>query len=245
MQEVDGLIAPLYARLRARDLLSAEEQAALRAIAGPRRVVPAGADMVTEGSRATKSTLVTDGYAMRYRLLEDGDRQITAIHVAGDFVDLHSFLLKVMDHSVGALSTCTIVTFDHTELEKITRQYPHLTRLLWLSTLLDAAIHREWIVGLGRLSAFARLAHLICELHVRLKIIGAGDDRGFVLPITQIELGDALGISSVHVNRVLQDMREQELVVWKGARIDIIDWQGLSRAAEFDPRYLHLEREPR
>lgn len=245
MHEVDRLIAPLYARLAARDLLSDEEQAALRSIAGPSRVVPAGTDMVIEGTRATKSTLVTDGYAIRYRLLENGERQITAIHVAGDFVDLHSFLLKVMDHSVGALSTCTIVTFDHTDLEKITRQYPHLTRLLWLSTLLDAAIHREWIVGLGRLSAFARMAHLICELYVRLKIIGAGDDQGFVFPITQIELADALGISSVHVNRVLQEMRDQELVVWKGARIDIVNWDGLSRAAEFDPRYLHLEREPR
>lgn len=245
MDELDRLLTPLYARLAARDELSVEERQALRSIAGPPRVIPAGGDMVVEGTRATRSTLVTDGYCTRYRLMENGERQITAIHVPGDFVDLHSFLLKVMDHSVGALSTCTIITFDHTDLEKISRQYPHLTRLLWLSTLLDAAINREWIVGLGRLSAFARLAHLICELHVRLKVIGQAEDSGFVMPITQVELADALGISSVHVNRVLQEMRDQQLVIWKGARIDIVDWEKLSRAAEFDPRYLHLEREPR
>lgn len=245
MDDVDRLLRPLYARLAARDELAEEEKQALRSIAGPVRVIPAGGDMVTEGMRATRSTLVTDGYCTRYRLMENGERQITAIHIAGDFVDLHSFLLKVMDHSVGALSTCTIVHFDHADLERFTRQFPHLTRLLWLSTLLDAAIHREWIVGLGRLSAFARLAHLICELYVRLKIIGAADDNGFVMPITQVELADALGISSVHVNRVLQEMRDQQLLAWKGARIDIVDWEKLSRAAEFDPRYLHLEREPR
>jgi len=245
MDDLDRLLAPLYARLAARDELPEEERQALRSIAGPPRIVPAGSDMVIEGTRATRSTLVTEGYCTRYRLMENGERQITAIHVPGDFVDLHSFLLKVMDHSVGALSTCTIVHFEHADLERITRQYPHLTRLLWLSTLLDAAINREWIVGLGRLSAFARLAHLICELHVRLTVIGQADDRGFVMPITQVELADALGISSVHVNRVLQEMRNQHLVAWKGSRIDIVDWDTLTRAAEFDARYLHLEREPR
>lgn len=245
MNDLDRLLAPLYARLAARDELSAKERDALRSIAGPPRVVAAGSDMIIEGSRATRSTLVTDGYCTRYRMMEGGERQITSIHVAGDFVDLHSFLLKVMDHSVSALSNCTVVHFEHSDLETITRQYPHLTRLLWLSTLLDTAIHREWIVGLGRLSAFARLAHLICELYIRLKVIGAADDSGFVLPITQVELADALGISSVHVNRVLQEMRDEQLVVWKGARVDIVNWQKLSEAAEFDTRYLHLEREPR
>ncbi len=245
MNDLDRLLAPLYARLAARDELSAKERDALRSIAGPPRVIAAGSDMIIEGSRATRSTLVTDGYCTRYRMMEGGERQITSIHVAGDFVDLHSFLLKVMDHSVSALSNCTVVHFEHSDLETITRQYPHLTRLLWLSTLLDTAIHREWIVGLGRLSAFARLAHLICELYIRLKVIGAADDSGFVLPITQVELADALGISSVHVNRVLQEMRDEQLVVWKGARVDIVNWEKLSEAAEFDTRYLHLEREPR
>ena len=245
MDDLDRLLGPLYARLATRDELSAEEREALRSIAGPPRVIVAGSDMVTEGQRATKSTLVTEGYCTRYRLMENGERQITAIHVPGDFVDLHSFLLKIMDHSVGALSTCTIISFDHADLERLSQQYPHLTRLLWLSTLLDAAMNREWIVGLGRLSAFARMAHLICELYVRLQIIGQIDGLSFKLPMTQAELADVLGISSVHVNRVLQDMRDQDLVVWKGSRIDIVDWDRLADVGEFDPRYLHLEREPR
>lgn len=245
MDGADNRLTPLFARLGARDFLTDEEKAALHSIAGPPRVVPTGQDMAVDGTRVTRSTLVIDGYAMRYSLLENGERQITAIHVPGDFVDLHSFLLKVMDHNVSALSPCTIMTFDHADLEVITRRHPHLTRMLWLSTLLDAAIHREWIVGLGRLSAFARLAHLICELHVRLRVVGLADATRFNFPITQIELADALGISAVHVNRVLQEMRDAHLVAWKGTRIDIIDWAALSRAAAFVARYLHLEKEPR
>ena len=241
----DILLAPLYARLGWRDALAEEERRALRNIANAAKVYPGGTDVVQEGDRVTKSTLVVEGFAIRYRLMQDGDRQITNIHLAGDFVDLHSFLLKIMDHSVGALSDCTMVTFDHEHLREVTRDYPHLTRLLWLSTLLDAAINREWIVGLGRLSAFARLAHLICELYVRLQIVGRAADHSLVVPITQTELGDTLGISAVHVNRVLQDMRERNLVTWRGPRIDILDWEGLAKAAEFDARYLHLEREPR
>lgn len=245
MDQPADLLAPLYARLGWRDTLTDEERRALLHIANPPKVYPAGADVVREGDRVTRSTLIVDGFATRYRMLQDGERQITNIHVSGDFVDLHSFLLKVMDHSVGALSDCTMVTFEHDGLREVTREYPHLTRMLWLSTLLDSAINREWIVGLGRLSAFARLAHLICELYVRLQVVGRAGSNSLTIPITQTELGDALGISSVHVNRVLQEMRERNLVVWKGARIDILDWDNLAAAAEFDLRYLHLEREPR
>ncbi|HEY9013030.1 MAG TPA: Crp/Fnr family transcriptional regulator [Devosia sp.] len=239
------MLASLYARLGWRDTLTDEERRALLGIAEATKVYPAGTDVVREGDRVTRSTLVVDGFATRYRMMQDGERQITNIHIAGDFVDLHSFLLKVMDHSVGALSDCTMVTFAHDDLREVTSQYPHLTRLLWLSTLLDSAINREWIVSLGRLSALQRLAHLVCELYVRLQVVGRARDNSLTVPITQVELGDTLGISSVHVNRVLQEMRERNLVTWKGPRIDILDWDALAAAAEFDVRYLHLEREPR
>ncbi len=189
--------------------------------------------------------LVVTGFTTRYRDLSDGKRQITAIHIPGDFVDLHSFLLKEMDHSVGALSTCRVITFPHRNLTRLTEQHPHLTRLLWLLTLLDSAINREWIVAMGRRSAAEQLAHLICEFCARLEVIGQVKDMTFTLPITQVELSDALGISPVHVNRVLQELRGENLFTWQNQTIRILDWPRLQERAEFDPLYLHLNREPR
>lgn len=234
-----------FRKLALRDVISAAERDALSAAAGGEAEIPAGADLVREGDRPDRSTLVVSGFTTRYRVLSDGQRQITAIHVPGDFVDLHSFVLKEMDHSVGALSACRIVTFPHRGLTEITERFPHLTRVLWLMTLLDSAIHREWIVAMGRRSASAQLAHLVCELYVRLGVVDLVDGDSFVLPITQIELGDALGISAVHVNRVLQELRSENLLTWHNHKIHILDWPRLQRRAEFDPRYLHLQQEPR
>jgi CRP-like cAMP-binding protein len=189
--------------------------------------------------------LVAEGLTCRYRLLSDGERQLTAIHLPGDFVDLHSFLLKEMDHSVGALTECVIITFPHERLVKVTERFPHLTRLLWLLTLLDGAIHREWLVGMGRLSAPQRAAHLICELYTRLKALGLAAGNRFEFPVAQAALADAVGISTVHVNRVLQDMRQRGLIAWSGGTLEIHDWRALADAGEFDDLYLHLVQEPR
>jgi CRP-like cAMP-binding protein len=238
-------IDTLFRRLERRDVLADDERLALQAAADGEYVVPAGGDFVREGERPAHSTLVTSGLSIRYRLMPEGERQITAIHVPGDFVDLHSLLLRKMDHAVGALSTCTIVTFPHERLVRITEQYPHLTRLLWLLTVLDAAIHREWIVAMGRRTALQQLAHLICELHARLAAIGLAGDGPFSLPATQADLGDALGLSTVHVNRVLQQLRAERLVSWQGHTVEILDPERLRELASFDEDYLHLEREPR
>lgn len=234
-----------FRKLERRDVVSAEEREALIAAAGAQADIPAGKDLVSEGDRPNHSILVVKGISTRYSLLSDGRRQITAIHVPGDFVDLHSLLLKEMDHSVGALSDCHIVTFPHNRLTALTQTHPHLTRLLWLMTLIDAAIQREWIVGMGRRSAAQQLAHLICELYTRLEIAALVQNDRFVFPITQVELGDTLGLSAVHVNRVLQELRAENLFSWHGQTIHILDWPGLQRRAEFDPAYLHLNSEPR
>jgi CRP-like cAMP-binding protein len=241
----DSRFDPLFRKLERRDVISDEERSALMACAGDQKIVPAGADLVSEGDRPDVSTLVLSGFSTRYRLLSDGQRQITSIHVPGDFVDLHSLLLKHMDHSVGALSTCTILAFPHARLRQLTRDYPHLTRVLWLMTLLDSAIHREWLVSMGRRSAAQQMAHLICEICVRLDVIGQAPDRSFHWPMTQIELGDTLGLSVVHVNRTLQDLRAERLFTWQQQTITILDWERLQERAEFDARYLHLETEPR
>lgn len=235
-------IASLVRKLGQRDTLSDDEILALQSMAGVVQSVPAGGDVVTEGEQPHFSTLLVSGFATRYNLLGNGERQITAIHVPGDFVDLHGFLLKPMDHSVGALSDCRILQVPHPIIRRITEEHPHLTRMLWLSTLIDGAIFRQWIVGMGRRSALERMAHLICELRTRLALVGLTDGHRFDFPITQIELADATGLSAVHVNRVLQQLRADSLITWHGQTVTILDYDALAALAEFDPAYLHLDR---
>ena len=186
-----------------------------------------------------------EGFAARYKLLASGKRQITAIHIPGDFVDLHSFTLKRMDHGIAALSACKIAVVPHEALHRITEEHPHLTRLLWLNTTIDGAIHRQTVVLLGRQDARGKLAHLVCELYVRLKTVREVDGLRFRLPVTQAELGDMLGLSTVHVNRTLQDLRGEGLLTWERADVEILDWERLCETAQFDPDYLNLTFEPR
>ncbi|MDV3457158.1 Crp/Fnr family transcriptional regulator [Sphingomonas sp. HF-S4] len=232
-------------KLRIRDAISAEEEAALAAAAGDVVRYAADQTFVTAGQELGNSTLLLEGLICRYKDLSDGQRQITALHVPGDFPDLHSFTLKYLDHNIMALTPCTVVQFPHARLQSITEQHPHLTRMLWFMTNLDAAIHREWEVSLGRRSALERTAHLLCELHVRLSVVGLASDREYALPITQTDLAECLGLTSVHVNRVLKDLRERGLVEFRGGKVVIGDLAELRRAGEFDPAYLYLERRPR
>lgn len=235
----------LILKYRARDKLSEEERGVLEdAIVDVRDIGP-DQDLVRQGSRPTASTLLLDGYTIRYHDLASGKRQISAVHVTGDFLDLHSFLIRRMDHSVATLSPCQVAMVPHARLREITEKYPHLTRILWLSTLIDAAIHREWVVSMGRRSAVARLAHLVCELYVRLQQVGGTDGQRFHFPVTQVELGDILGLSVVHVNRSLQDLRAGGAVSWHDEQICVRDWDRLKQIAEFDDDYLHLLHEPR
>lgn len=236
---------PLISKYRTRDQLSDEEARVLEDAVRTVRDVGPDQDIVSEGSRPTESILLMEGFAARYRDLASGKRQITAIHVAGDFVDLHGFLLRKMDHGVISMTPCKIASVPHERLREITEKHPHLTRILWLSTLIDAAIHREWLVSMGRRSSVAHLAHLICELFLRLEKVGHADNDSFRFPITQTELGDVLGLSTVHVNRSLQELRATGAVTWRGELITINDWDRLREIAEFDPTYLNLMNEPR
>ncbi|HEV7293389.1 MAG TPA: Crp/Fnr family transcriptional regulator [Devosia sp.] len=243
--EIYGVLQPFFNKLEARDALSEEEKRALVAAARQELTFGAGDDLAREGDRPHRSMLLVAGFAIRYRIVAQGERQIVAIHVPGDFIDLQSFLLKEMDHSLAALTHARVYTYPHENLAGLTENYPHLTRLLWLHTLLDAAIQREWIVGLGRLSAASRTAHLVCEIFVRLQTNGLAAGSKISLPMTQATLADALGLSTVHVNRVIQELRQRNLVSWEGTQIEVLDWDGLRRTGEFDDRYLHLVREPR
>lgn len=239
------LLETLVRRIEVRDVLSDEEKQALVAAAGEHRQYPAGATMVKEGDLPKSSTLLVEGITSRYSVTEDGRRQITAIHVPGDFVDLHSFPLQKMDHSIGAITACDVIAFPHHALRAITERHPHLTRLLWMLTLIDGAIHRRWLLSMGQTSALSHFAHFICEIYIRLEAVGLAAGRRMTLPITQAELGDILGISPVHVNRVLQDLRRDGLLIWEGGAVDIPSWSRLAEAGQFDDGYLLLERLPR
>lgn len=149
-----------------------------------------------------------------------------------------------MDHGVVSLTDCVIAEAPHSGLIDITERHPHLGRLLWLDTIIDAAIHRQWLVAMGRRSGLGHLAHLVFELYLRLQAVGQTGDLTFDLPLTQTTLGDALGLSTVHVSRLISELRSEGVVAWSGGRIDILDWRRLAEIAEFDPTYLRLQCEP-
>jgi CRP-like cAMP-binding protein len=239
------VISPLIRKLERRDVLSEEEKQALAGAVARVKEARMDEDLVREGERPSESILLLDGFAARYKLLRNGRRQITALHVPGDFVDLHSFLLKKMDHGVVALTCCRVGLVAHTTLREITETHLHLGRLLWLSTLIDAAIHREWLVAMGRQPALSQIAHLLCELFLRLQTVRLTQHMSFELPLTQAELGDVLGLSTVHVNRVIQQLRADGLVTWSEHKIVLEDWVRLQEVAEFDPTFLNLDNEPR
>ncbi|MBW8813416.1 MAG: Crp/Fnr family transcriptional regulator [Caulobacterales bacterium] len=238
------MIERLLKKLELRDPLHPDERRALEGSFGRPQQVSAGTEIVAQSSSPDASTLLLEGVTGRVSTLQDGSQQVTALHIGGDFVDLHSFLLRRMDHGVVALTDCALVRMQHSRLRQLTSQYPHLGRLLWLSTLLDAAIHRQWIVGIGRRTILGNTAHLFCELFRRLQVVGLASDRDFELELNQSQLADVLGGSRASINGAVQTLRAQGLIAWKGGCLNILDWSRLADLAEFDPTYLQLEAMP-
>lgn len=218
--------------------------AALRLAVGEIRHIANHHTLVRQGEPLDRSILLVEGMVARHKDLSTGERQITALHVAGDFVDLHGFTLKRLDHNISSLTPCTVAYFPHKNLRLITEQEPHLTRLLWLGTNVDAAMHREWELSLGRRDALARTAHLLCEILARLEVVGLTDAQGFDFPLTQTELAECVGLTPVHVNRTLRRLREQGLARVSKGRVEVLDRDGLAAAGDFRPDYLYIERHP-
>jgi CRP-like cAMP-binding protein len=236
------MFEPAIRKLLLHGPLNEEELAAFAAMFTIFREIDARSDIVADGASPSASTLMLDGVACRYRHMADGKRQILALQIAGDVCDLHSFLLNPMDHAVGAITRCRIAQVPHRILRETTDRFPRLARALWRDTLLDGAIFREWMVSMGRRSAYGRIAHLLCELLMRMRTVGLAPSDTYHLPLTQAELGDAVGLSIVHVNRVLQQLRGERLISVGSGVVTIHNWEGLTRAAEFGSAYLHLER---
>lgn len=230
----------LIRKLQSIGQLTPAEEAAISRLAMDLRTVQENADIVREYDTATECCVLIDGMLCRYKLLDEGQRQILSFHTPGDIPDLQSLHLKVMDHSVGTLTPATVALVPHTVLRDLIAAHPGIGSLLWRDTLIDASIFREWLLNIGRRFAHARIAHLFCELFCRLNAVGLADDSRMVLPLTQTELGDALGLSSVHVNRMLQDLRKDGLIESQGRNVKITDWPRLQQVGGFDPSYLHL-----
>ena len=239
------MIEAHLSKLRARDDISAEEEQAVRGLVSQVVEVPADRTVIRRGEELNQSMLLLSGWLARTKDLPSGQRQMAELHVAGDFADLHSFTLKRLDHDVIALTPCRIAMVPHERLKAITERFPHLTRMFWLMTNIDAAIQREWTVSVGSRPALARMAHLFCELNVRLAVGGLAENDRYDFPLTQVELGECLGLTSVHVNRTLQELRGRGLLSLENRRLAIHDLDELKRVADFDGLYLYVEKRPR
>jgi CRP-like cAMP-binding protein len=231
----------LLRKLESITTLSEEARQAVLKLPMSVRDIPADQDILREGDRPGQCCLLVEGFLCRYKMLPDGKRQILSLHVPGDVADLQSLHLAVMDHSLGTLVPSRAAFITHEALRGIIRAYPEIADAFWRDTLIDAAIFREWIVNVGSREAYARLAHLICELFCKLHAVGLTDGNTFYLPITQAELGDATGLSTVHVNRSLMQLRADGLITLERGRCTIRDHGRLRDAGTFDPAYLHLK----
>ena len=230
----DALTAP---KDRYRRPSSAVTDAILKGVVRERLVGPRH-DILRQGEEPQIAHVLLDGHSCRYRMLSDGRRQITAVLIPGDVCDLQAILRGRADFNVGTLTACTFGEIPAEGLSPLDEVEPETRDALVRQLLRDEAIAREWLVGLGRRTALERVAHLFCELWLRLCGVGLARDNGYDLKIRQGELADALGLSTVHVNRVLQNLRRTGLIRWAEGSLAIGDFSALARLAEFEPSYL-------
>jgi CRP-like cAMP-binding protein len=231
----------LIRKLRSISPLTEDENQCLATLPLSSESFAADEDIVREGDRPSECCLVVAGFVCRYKLTGAGDRQIFSFHLPGDLPDLQSLHLKVMDHSLMTLTPSKLAFIPHESLRRLMHQCPRVADVLWRDTLIDAAVFREWMMGIGRRSAEARIAHVLCEVLVRMRVVGLANEHECELPVTQAEIADALGLSTVHVNRSLQSLRAKGLIELRGGTLTVLDWKGLTTAGEFDPLYLHLD----
>lgn len=221
--------------------LSDEEKSALRGAVTRERHFHPGEDLIHEHRPTEGVFVIQQGFACRYKLLPDGRLQIVGFLLPGDMCDLRVFLLRRMDHSICALGPVEAALMSPDSVVGLIESSQRLSRALWWTTIVEDSITREWIVNVGYRTAFERVAHLFCEVFWRLEAMGLARGNQCALPLTQIELGDTLALSSVHVNRTLKQMRRDNLVKFQGGELELIDRQAIQMAAGFDPAYLHLD----
>lgn len=232
-------------KLEAFTKLSSDDRVALDQLSRNVRYVDARRDLISEGDKPRYVHLVLDGWACRYKQLPDGKRQIVSLFVPGDFCDVNVYILKQMDHSIGAITRLKVAMISPEDMDALTAQRPRITQALWWHELVTTAIQREWTLNIGQRSAYERLAHLLVEVYLRLWTIGRAHEGHCDFPLTQNDLADATGLTAVHVNRTLQELRKDGLIELERKQLKILDLESLKRVSMFNANYLHLDHEGR
>jgi CRP-like cAMP-binding protein len=239
------LATALITKLTAANILDGEDIRAIQGLPIQRRDFGPQQIIVRDGARPKECCLIAEGYAFRSKTTLDGQRQILSLHIPGEIPDLQSLHLGVMDHDLTTLTSCTLGFISHAAVNQLNRTRSNVSAALWREILIDAAIFREWIVNVGRRPGIVRMAHLLAELRQRLESIGRTTDGAFELPLTQHDLADCLGLSTVHVNRVLQELRREGLIKIDRGACHFLDKVKLEERGQFEPIYLHQHPSPK
>ena len=239
------MVQALTSRLEAFTRLSQEDREALAKLSKVSRTVAPRRDLIREGERPNYVHLMVEGWACRYKTLPDGRRQVVAFFVPGDFCEFNICILKQMDHSIAAITRLAVADIGREEMDQLMARHPRITQALWCESLVQHAIQREWTLNVGQRTAYERIGHLLVEIYLRLKTVGLTRNGTCDFPLTQVDIADATGLTSVHVNRTLQDLRRDELVILERKQLEIPDLKRLMDASMFNPSYLHLDHEGR
>jgi CRP-like cAMP-binding protein len=226
-------------KLERRGVFGGADREALLALPHQLRRVPAGAHIIRDGDRPDFCCVLLSGFAFRHKITGEGGRQVLSIHMTGDFVDLQNSLLAVSDHNVQMLAEGDVAFIPRETIREMALARPAVGVALWTDTLIDSAIFREWVVNVGRRDARSRIAHMLCEFSLRLEAAGLAKDHRYELPMTQEQLADSVGLTSVHVNRVLRQLAEEGLISRNRRSVVIEDWARMREAGDFNERYLH------
>ena len=240
------MVSPLALRLEAYTKLSQDDRASIERLARKgQREISARRDLIREGDEPRSVFLILDGWACRYKTLPDGRRQVVGIFLPGDICDFNIYILTEMDHNIGAITPLKVAELPRDDFERLMSEHPRITQALHWDELVTVSIQREWTLNLGQRTAYERIAHLLCELFLRLQSVGLTRGASCDFPMTQVDIADASGLTAVHVNRTLQELRRDGLIELQSKTLTIPDLQALKNAALFNDNYLHLNREGR
>lgn len=230
-------------KLRSRASISESAAEAIRGLPYKSQSYAPVAYLVREGTTHPNScSLVLSGFVMRQKLTVDGLRQIVSLHMRGDLIDLQHLFLHRADHNVQALTHVETINIDRVALQRLILDEPSVGEAMWIDALIDSSIYREWVVNVGRRDARQRIAHLLCEFAARLKAAGLSDGRTCHLPMTQEQLGDAVGLTPVHVNRTLKTLVEEGAIQRNRREVSFTDWDHIRSIGDFSDLYLHLDQ---
>ena len=243
MQAPQNPLALLLRKLEQHAELPEADRQAILALPHTLRTLEAQSYTVREGDPPSYCAVLLSGFAYRQKLGGDGSRQIVSIHIPGEPLDFQNLFLDIADHNVQTLTRAEVAMIPRTALQQLARERPAIGHAILITILIEASIFREWVLNVGRRDARARLAHVLCEFAVRLEAQGLAEEYGYELPMTQEQLADSLGLTAVHVNRTLKQLEAEGLIVRNKRNVSFPDWKRMRGVADFNQRYLHLDRQ--